>query len=124
MACSEELPLGGLVYPAEQETYLGGMAERESRREAVLGTHREAILRTAAKRKVQSIALIGSVARGEDGPESDYDFLASFSEDASLFDQAGLELDLEELLGVGVDVVSEGGLSERHSGIRRDAIAL
>jgi len=96
----------------------------ETSRGAVGGQHREAILRAAANRKARSIALVGSAARGEEGPDSDYDFLASFGEDASLFDQAGLELDLAELLGGDVDAVSEGGLSGRHDGMRRDAIAL
>ena len=54
------------------------MNAAQNRRDAVGGQHREAILRAAAKRKARSIALVGSVARGEDGPDSDYDFLVSF----------------------------------------------
>ena len=64
---------------------------------------------------------VGSVARGDD---SDYDFLARFAEGASLFDLAGLQLDLKELLGRDVDVISVGGLKDKHQGILNDAITL
>ena len=100
------------------------MAATESRRDAVLGTHREAILRAATRHKALAISLVGSAARGEDHPSSDYDFVATFEPDASLFDLVGLREDLEELLGCSVDVMSAGGLTERHNEVRRDAIAL
>lgn len=58
------------------------------------------------------IRLIGSVARGTEGVHSDLDFLVSFEPGRSLFDLGNLSLELEELLGVPVDVLSEGGLSE------------
>ena len=98
--------------------------ERTDRLHAVLVTHREAIRRTAARHKANAIALVGSVARGEDTDDSDYDFLARFAEGASLFDLAGLKLDLEELLGGNVDVISEGGLKDKHHNILTDAVGL
>ena len=94
------------------------------RREDVLTTHREAIRQAAARRKADSIALVGSVARGDDSDDSDYDFLARFAEGASLFDLAGLRLDLSELLGHDVDVISVGGLKDKHRGMLDDAITL
>jgi hypothetical protein len=48
--------------------------------------------------------VFGSVARGEDDPGSDLDLLVDPAEGASYFDLAGLQLDLEALLGVRVDV--------------------
>ena len=95
-----------------------------TRRERVLGEHRTAIKAAAAANKATSIALVGSVARGDDGPDSDYDFLATFAKGASLFDHAGLELDLEDLLGTAVDVISRGGLKSKHADILADAIPL
>ena len=56
--------------------------------------------------------------------DSDCDFLVQFKDGASLFDQAGLKLDLEELLGSDVDVISVGGLKDKHRGILADAISL
>ena len=90
----------------------------------MLGEHREAIRAAAARNEADSIALVGSVARGEDTEDSDYDFLALFRPGASLFDQAGLRLELEALLGSDVDVISVGGLKDKHSKIVADAIAL
>ena len=95
-----------------------------SRREDVLTKHRDAIRQAAARHKADSIALVGSVARGDDGDDSDYDFLARFAEGASLFDLAGLQLDLKELLGRDVDVISVGGLKDKHQGMLNDAITL
>ena len=95
-----------------------------ARRDAVLGDHREAIRAAAARNKADSIALVGSVARGDDTDKSDCDFLVRFIDGASLFDQAGLKLDLEKLLGCEVDVISLGGLKDKHSGILADAISL
>ena len=95
-----------------------------TRRDRVLGDHRDAIVAAAAANKATSIALVGSVARAEDTADSDCDFLASFAEGASLFDHAGLELALEDLLGAEVDVISRGGLKSKHAGILTDAIPL
>ena len=95
-----------------------------SRRDLILGEHREAIRAAAAANKAIGISLVGSVARGEDGPDSDCDFLATFAEGASLFDHADLELALEDLLGTEVDVISRGGLKPKHAGILTDAIPL
>jgi predicted nucleotidyltransferase len=78
----------------------------------------------ALRNKAISIALFGSVARGEDTNESDFDFLVEFSPEASLFDQAGLQIELEELLGCKVDVISQGGLKPKDSQILREAVYL
>ncbi len=58
------------------------------------------------------IRVFGSVARGQEGEESDIDFLVSLKPGRSLLDLARLELRLEELLGHRVDVVTEDGLRE------------
>lgn len=71
-----------------------------------------------------SVAVIGAVARGEDGPDSDIDLLVEFSPGASLFDQVRMKDELEELLGCSVDVVSTGGLLPEDSDILADAVLL
>lgn len=99
-----------------------------NRRDRVFGEHREAICAAAAENKATSIALVGSVARGGDGPDSDYDFLVTFAKGASLFDQAGLRIALRELLLAEVDVISVGGLKpdryEGHRAMLTEAIPL
>ena len=62
--------------------------------------------------QVQELSLFGSAARGEMRPDSDIDLLVEFLPDAQvdLVDYAGLMLDLSELLGRKVDLVSKNGL--------------
>jgi hypothetical protein len=85
---------------------------------------RSKILELAHERKAKRVRIFGSVLRGDAGPASDVDFLVDFEPDASALDQVGLVRDLEGLLGVGVDVVSAGGLQPRHEGIVRQALEL
>jgi hypothetical protein len=55
----------------------------------------------------------GSVARGDADAASDIDFLVDFEPGRSLLDLAALLVDLEDLLGHPVDVVTEPGLKAR-----------
>lgn len=59
--------------------------------------------------------VFGSFARGENGPDSDIDILVKFDPDAkvSLFDHVSMTYDLENLLGMEVDLVTEGTLLPR-----------
>ena len=95
-----------------------------NRRDEVLVKHREAILAAAKRSKARSIALVGSVARGEDTADSDYDFLVDFDKGVTLFDIGGLEADLEDLLGHSVDVVPRSCVRESCHGMFEDAISL
>ena len=90
----------------------------------VVKSRRGEILAAARRRRASHVRVFGSVARGEAGPDSDVDFLVDFDEEASLLDHVGLIQDLHELLGVGVDVVSSGGLRARHDPIRSEAVDL
>ena len=71
---------------------------------------REEILRAAAHRGARNVRVFGSVARGDNDADSDVDFLVEMEPGRTLFDLSGLLLDLETLLHVSVDVVTEGGL--------------
>ena len=61
---------------------------------------------------VRQLSVFGSAARGEARPNSDIDLLVEFLPEAEpgLLDHAGLMLDLSELLGRKVDLVSKNGL--------------
>lgn len=89
-----------------------------------LYANRGTIKAIAARHKALSISVFGSVARGEDGPDSDFDFLVSFEEDSSLLDAASLMNDLADYLKSPVDVISEGGLKPRDVRIREEALLL
>ena len=53
---------------------------------AFLKENSEAIKAIAARHKGLKIAVFGSVARGEDGPDSDVDFLVTFDKEVSVLD--------------------------------------
>lgn len=76
----------------------------------------------AARNRARSVSVFGSVARGDDGPDSDIDFLVEFERGASLLDLMRIQDDLEALLGAHIDVVSAGGLKDRDDHIRREAV--
>lgn len=72
-----------------------------------LRKEREQIKKVAQKHGASNIRVFGSISRGEESPESDIDFLVDFEADRSLFDLVRLKLELEELLGHEVDLVTE-----------------
>ena len=76
----------------------------------LLKEKREEILRTASKHGARNVRVFGSVARGEDRPDSDVDLLVEVGPDRTPFFPGGLIADLEELLGKKVQVVTQEGL--------------
>jgi predicted nucleotidyltransferase len=75
---------------------------------------REEIITIANKHGAFNLRIFGSVARGEADENSDIDILVDYSLDKiSSWFPAGLILDLEQLLGYKVDIVTESGLKER-----------
>jgi len=75
-----------------------------------------------ARYPVSNPRAFGSVARGEDDEKSDLDLLVDPMERTSLFDLAGLQLELSDLLGVPVDLLTPGSVGPRIAGaVHRDA---
>ncbi|MBK5219205.1 MAG: nucleotidyltransferase family protein [Thermoleophilia bacterium] len=72
---------------------------------------REDINRIAAAHGARNVRLFGSVRRGESNSSSDLDLLVDMSEVRSLLDLVALGDELEEALGVEVDVVTERSVS-------------
>lgn len=71
------------------------------------------ILRIAARHGAKNIRLFGSVARGDADAASDVDVLVDMEPGRSLLDMGGLLMDLQDVLGCPVDVVTERGLRPR-----------
>ena len=69
------------------------------------------IRRIAAKHGAYNVRVFGSVVRDEAGPESDIDLLITKGPTTSSWFPAGLVLDLEELLGRRVEVITETALN-------------
>ena len=80
---------------------------------AAVERHRAEVLRLADKYGATDVRVFGSVARGDADVSSDIDFVVRMSPGRSLFDLGGLLMDLQDLLGRRVDVVTERGLRPR-----------
>jgi predicted nucleotidyltransferase len=90
-----------------------------------LRVKREEILQIAAKHGARTVRIFGSVARGEADTASDLDLLVEMEPGRSLLDLGGLLMDLQDLLGCRVDIVTEKGLRERiRDRVLREAVAL
>ena len=81
----------------------------------------------AKKHKAEKLWVFGSVARKEERPDSDVDFLVQFDDTATLLDHGRLYNGLNALFGRGVDVVDIGGVrpgSIFSQMIERDLVAV
>ena len=91
----------------------------------LLKEKREDILRVAATHGASNVRIFGSVARGDDTPESDIDFLVDLERGRSLLDHAALLNDLETLLKRSIDVMTVPGLRDRiRESVLREAAPL
>jgi uncharacterized protein len=78
-----------------------------------LKKNRDKIYAIASKYGAKHVRIFGSVATGKTSSNSDIDFLVDLAPGRSLFDLGGLLMDLHDLLGCEVDVVTEKGLRDR-----------
>ncbi len=76
----------------------------------LIETHREEIRAIAARRGITHVRVFGSMARGDADESSDVDLLVSLPPGVSGFALGGLLLDVQDLLGRRVDVLTEAGL--------------
>ena len=106
--CSRAILTVGHV---RQSAYDVQMVDRAHRSSSVVLAEREDINRIAAAHGARNVRVFGSVARGESDGSSDLDLLVDMTEGRTLFDLVALGADLEEALGVAVDVVTEKSLS-------------
>ena len=84
------------------------------KRQKQLQENRENILAIAAKHGAFNVRVFGSVARGEDTPDSDIDLLIDYDiEKTTPWFPVGLIRDLENLLQTKVDVVTVEGVKNR-----------
>jgi len=91
----------------------------------VLRDKRDEIQRIASRHGAANIRIFGSVARGDAGPESDVDLLIDVGAQTSSWFPAGLIIDLENLLGRKVEVVTERGLDPHiREHVLREAVPL
>jgi hypothetical protein len=92
-----------------------------------LRSHRNEILALADRYGVHNVRVFGSVARGEAKPGSDVDLLVTARVGVSIFDLVGLWLDLKDMLGCEVSLVTDDPHPRHERFMRRalkDAVSL
>lgn len=75
-----------------------------------LAAQRSHILALAAERGARSVRVFGSVARGQDHEGSDLDLLVDVPAGTSLLHIVGLQLAIQDVLGIKADLCTEGEL--------------
>jgi uncharacterized protein len=90
-----------------------------------LRQRRDEIIALMHKHGASNVRVVGSVARGDAGPDSDVDLLISFPPNRSVFDLVGLWLDIKELLGYEISLIPDSTSNEQFlQSVLEDAVAL
>ena len=79
----------------------------------VLDMKRGAVREAVSRFPTVNPRVFGSVLHGEDREGGDIDILVDAEPGATLFDLGRLQMDLQEILGVQVDLVTDGELPKR-----------
>ncbi len=85
-----------------------------------LATHREHVLALASAHGACNVRVFGSVATGFDQEGSDLDLLVDLPRGTSLLGIVGLQLDIQDALGIKVDLCTE---RELHPALRERILA-
>jgi uncharacterized protein len=102
-AAGFELALGVRRQPRRLRRMSGPVGRRVRR-------HRHDLIAAAAAYGIQNLRVFGSVARGEDRPDSDVDLLADLPPGLGLFGLGRAEADLEAILGTRVELIPAADL--------------
>lgn len=79
----------------------------------LVAAHRRELLDVLRRHGVTNPEIFGSAARGDDRADSDVDLLVDFAPGTDIIDMIGIKRELEDVLGVPVDLVPRNGLKER-----------
>jgi uncharacterized protein len=82
-----------------------------------LHAHRAAIRQIVSSHRASNARVFGSVVHGDDTEQSDLDILIDPTAETTLMDVAGIQVELERLLGVAVDVLTPRALPAKFRGI-------
>jgi len=91
----------------------------------LLKNNLEQVLEISRKHGAKDLRVFGSLARNEHNKDSDIDLSINYDpEQRSSWFRSGLILDLQELLGTKVDVVTENSLSRFKKQILTEAVPI
>ena len=129
MFIHQSLLVGGLPFELKNPGFKGEFnfddgSSKEETVELSIDELKKIVEPIAKKNGVKSLYLIGSRARGDNRPDSDYDFCYEF-EDPSLMKTSALMYDLSEALNSKVDLISrKTKKSFLVEGLERDGVAI
>jgi predicted nucleotidyltransferase len=86
----------------------------------IIRQNKDLVRRTAGRYSVANIRIFGSTAEHNDREGSDLDLLVDALPGTTLFDLGGLQADLEDALGIRVDLVTPQDLPPK---VRRKVVA-
>ena len=90
-----------------------------------LHLHLNEVRRLVEQRRARNPRVFGSVVHGRDSEDSDLDILVDPLPGTTLFDLGGLQVALEDLLGIRVDLLTPGDLPQRlREKVLREALPL
>ncbi len=96
----------GHRYDALRPTELGVFMKPSE----ALQSHRAAIVAATVRFRTTNPRVFGSVLHGQDTDNSDLDLLVDPLPGTTLFDLGGLQVELEDMLGLRVDLLTPGDL--------------
>ncbi len=79
----------------------------------VFRENRDLIRRVAMLHRTRNLRVFGSVLRGEDTESSDLDLLVDPLPGATLLDLGAIQIELEQSLGISVDVLTPDDLPKK-----------
>ena len=90
-----------------------------------LSTHRQTIREIVARHLARNARVFGSAARGDDSDNSDLDVLVDPLPGTTLLDLGAMQVELEETLGLRVDLLTLGDLPRAfRDRVLREAVAV
>lgn len=109
-ACGQPLQF---ATPAEPKRRAAPAPARLRSRAALIRRHRDRLLTAARRNGAREVRIFGSVARGEDSPDSDIDLLVELEPERTLLDLIAFQQDAGDILGIHVDAATPEILKDR-----------
>ncbi len=101
-----------IIYGLEDITHMNGTESDGQPKELTFEELCEVVGAIAAEYGMIRVYLIGSRARGDNRPDSDYDFCVFEPRGTGMFKMSGFFHKLKDALGTEIDVVSERALGD------------
>ena len=87
--------------------------------------NRHRLVRAAAAHGITGLHVFGSVARGDDRPDSDVDLLGELPSGLGLFELGRVQAEMEDILGTRVDLAPAGSLKPQvRERVERESVPL